>query len=115
MNQYNIVISTNESTVVAEYVSVYDNKGSYQGEAELEREFIRLLQTQGYEYIWIHDEKALIANLRVQLELLNNYSFSDVEWDRFFSECIASQNEGIVEKTRKMQTDHVQILRRDDG
>ncbi|MBT9146541.1 MAG: Type I restriction enzyme EcoR124II R protein [Syntrophomonadaceae bacterium] len=47
--------------------------------------------------------------------MLNNYTFSDAEWNRFFSECIASSNEGIVEKTRKIQTDHVQILRRDDG
>lgn len=115
MSQYNIVVSTNESTVVAEYVSVYDHTGAYQGEAKLEREFVRLLETQGYEYIKIHNEAALISNLRQQLELLNGYSFTDSEWQLFFEENIASQNEGIVEKTRKMQTDHVQILRRDDG
>lgn len=115
MSQYNIVVSSNESTVVAEYVSVYSAPGSYQGEAELEREFVRLLETQGYEYIQIHSEAALINNLRQQLELLNGYSFTDSEWQRFFEESIASQNEGIVEKTRKLQTDHVQILRRDDG
>ena len=115
MSLYNIVVSTSEATVVAEYAAKYDPSGAYQGEADLEREFIRLLQTQGYEYLRIHDEAALIANLRTQLELLNSYAFSDGEWNRFFSECIASSNEGIVEKTRKIQTDHVQILRRDDG
>ncbi len=47
--------------------------------------------------------------------MLNSYTFSDAEWNRFFAECIASSNEGIVEKTRKIQTDHVQILKRDDG
>ncbi len=115
MSLYNIVVSTNESTVVAEYVAEYSHSGSYQGEADLEREFIRLLETQGYEYLRIHDEAALVANLRKQIELLNSYIFSGAEWNRFFTESIASSNEGIVEKTRKIQTDHVQILRREDG
>ncbi|MFW0861565.1 MAG: type I restriction endonuclease subunit R [Dethiobacter sp.] len=115
MSLYNIVVSTNESTVVAEYVAEHSCSGSYQVEADLEREFIRLLETQGYEYLKIHDEAALVANLRKQLELLNSYTFSDAEWNRFFSECIASIKEGVVEKTRKIQTDHVRILRRDDG
>ena len=115
MSLYNIVVSSNESTVVAEYVAEYDHSGSYQSEAELEREFLRLLQAQGYEYLKVHDEAALIDNLRKQLTSLNGYAFSDSEWNRFFAECIANQNEGIVEKTRKIQTDHVQILKRDDG
>ena len=63
----------------------------------------------------IHDETSLISNLRKQLEALNRYVFSDGEWEQFFSGCIAGANEGIMEKTRKIQTDHVQILRRDDG
>ncbi len=115
MSTYNIVASTDESTVVAEYISEYSHSDVYQSEAKLELEFIRLLETQGYEYLAIHEESALVANLRHQLELLNNYAFSDTEWDRFFGECIASSNEGIVEKTRKIQTDHVQVLRCDDG
>ncbi|HBH13654.1 MAG TPA: hypothetical protein DDX29_11165 [Clostridiales bacterium] len=115
MSLYNIVVSSNESTVVAEYATQYNHSGAYQSEAELENEFIRLLQTQGYEYLLIHNEAALVANLRKQLELLNSYTFSDDEWNRFFKECIASSNEGIVEKTRKIQTDHVQILKRDDS
>ena len=115
MSSYNIVASTSESTVVAEYVAEYDRSGSYQSEADLERELIRMLETQGYEYLSLHNEEALIVNLRKQLESLNNYAFSDGEWDRFFSECIAGRNEGIVEKTRRIQTDHVQILRRDNG
>jgi type I restriction enzyme R subunit len=115
MSLYNIVVSTEEATVVSEYNAKYDHSGTYQSEAGLENEFIRLLQTQGYEYIKIHDEAALVANLRTQLELLNSYTFTNDEWNRFFNERIASSNEGIVEKTRKIQTDHVQILRRDDG
>lgn len=115
MSGFNIVVSTEESTVVAEYVSKYARSDAYQSEAELEHEFIRILQEQGYEYLKLRDESALVANLRKQLEILNNYSFSESEWKRFFSEIIANGNEGIVEKTRKIQTDHVQNLRRDDG
>lgn len=115
MSLYNVIVSSTESTVVAEYTARYDHSGSYQSEAALENEFIRVLQTQGYEYLRIHDEEALVSNLRKQMELLNSYTFSDNEWKRFFSECIASSNEGIVEKTKKIQMDHVQILKRDDG
>lgn len=115
MSLYNVVVSSNEATVVAEYQADYGRSDAYQSEAELERELIRLLQAQGYEYLLIHDEAALVANLRCQLEVLNDYSFSDAEWQRFFAESIASSNEGIVEKTRKLQTDHVQNLKRDDG
>ena len=74
-----------------------------------------MLTVQGYEYLTIHDEAALVANLRRQLELLNDYTFSDAEWERFFKDCIASANEGIMEKTRKIQSDHVQVLRQDNG
>ena len=115
MSQYNIVASTDESTVVAEYDAVYGSAAEYQSEADLEREFIHLLSGQGYEYLSINNEAALIANLRRQLETLNSITFSNGEWDRFFGECIASQSEGIAEKTRKIQDDHVQILKRDDG
>lgn len=115
MSLYNMVASTNENTVVAEYIPEYSPSGSYQSEFQLEQEFIRILQTQGYEYLRIHDEASLLANLRKQLELLNNYSFSDAEWKWFFEKCVAGANDGIIEKTRRIQTDHVQVLKRDDG
>jgi len=115
MSTYNIVAATNESTVVAEYIPDTYRVVDYQSEAALEKDFINRLCGQGYEYINIINESALIANLRRQLELLNNFTFSDAEWDRFFTQNIAGANEGIVEKTRKIQDDHVQILKRDDG
>lgn len=115
MSSYHIVAATEESTVVAEYTPEASRSDAYQSEAALEREFIRLLTAQGYDYLTIHNEGALIANLRRQLEILNDYTFSDDEWARFFKECIAGRHEGIVEKTRRIQTDHVQILRRDNG
>jgi type I restriction enzyme R subunit len=115
MTTYNLIAATDESTVVAEYAAVYRTAADYQSEADLEREFIRLLSGQGYEVLTIHNEAALIENLRRQLEALNAITFTSGEWERFFAECIASQSEGIVEKTRKIQDDHVQILKRDDG
>lgn len=115
MSKYNLVMETNNSTVVAEYESLKRKSDSYQSEAALEKEFIRMLQEQGYDYLEIHDADTLIKNLRNQLELLNNYNFSDSEWERFFNNCIANNNDGIVEKTRKIQEDHVQVLKKDDG
>ena len=115
MSTYNIVSCTDESTVVSEYTTDRASSDSYQSEAELEREFVHLLSGQGYEFLTINNEAALIANLRQQLEALNGITFSNDEWERFFNECIASTNECIVEKTRKIQDDHVQILKRDDG
>jgi len=112
---YNIIASTEEATVVAEYTSQYVRPERYQSEAELEQEFIKHLVGQGYEYLDIHSEVELINNLRKQLESLNDYKFSDNEWDIFFATCIANANEGIVEKTRKIQDDYIQILKRDDG
>ena len=115
MPYFNIVASTSENTVVTEYEPVKARSNSYQSEGELEKEFIRMLTQQGYEYLKIHTEKDLIFNLRSQLERLNAYKFSETEWDRFFNNSIANQNEGIVEKTRKIQEDNVQVLKRDDG
>lgn len=115
MSTYNIVASTNQSTVVSEYIPDEKRATAYQSEAELENEFIRLLTTLGYEYIKINNEAELIKNLRLQLERLNNFSFLDSEWNRFYKERIASSNDGIVEKTKKIQVDYVQEFRCDDG
>lgn len=115
MSTYNIIASTDECTVVTEYTSTTKRSEAYQTEAALEGEFIKQIQSQGYDYINIDNEDALISNLRIQLEKLNDYHFSDEEWKRFFNEILASSNDGIVEKTRKIQQDHVQILRKDDG
>ena len=113
--RYDPIVVSAESTVVAEYVSETADEAAYQSEAALEREFIGVLQSQAYEYLPLTSEAELIANLRLQLEALNGIVFSDAEWERFFREKIAGANEGPVEKTVRVQEDHVQILRRDDG
>lgn len=115
MSYYNIIAQTTESTVVTEYKSNSTRADAYQSEAELEKEFIRLLGEQSYEYLPIHKEADLIANLRKKLEELNDYVFTDSEWEQFFNNCIAGQNDGIVEKTRRIQDDHIQVLHRDNG
>ena len=115
MSSFNIIAATTENTVVTSYEPVKNRSDSYQSEAALEREFMHLLTQQGYEYLPIHQEADLIANLRCQLEALNGYPFTDGEWERLFSDAIANPNEHIVEKTRKIQEDFVQVLRRDDG
>ena len=112
---YNMLISTLESTVVTEYVKEDMPVYTYQSEADLEREFIKNLQNQGYEYLIIHNEKELIANLKDKLEKLNNIIFSENEWERFFKEKIANKNESIVEKTRTIQEDYIKNFTRDNG
>lgn len=115
MSTYNLIASDDQCTVVSEYIPETKRSDAYQNEAALEEEFIRMLRSQGYEYITLDDEDDLVANLRTQLEILNDIRFSDSEWKRFFVECIASANDGIVEKTNRIQVDNVQILRRDNG
>ena len=112
---YNMLISTLESTVVTEYIREDIPAYSYQSEADLEREFIKNLQNQGYEYLSIHNEKELIANLKDKLEKLNNIIFSEKEWERFFKEKIANKNESIIEKTRTIQEDYIKSFTRDNG
>ena len=115
MNQYNVVVQSEESTVLAEYISQGKRAESYQSEADLEREFIKLLGELGYEYLPVHTEAELIINLRKKLEELNDYQFSESEWEQFFGNCIAGKNDGIVEKTRRIQEDYIQVLHRDNG
>ena len=115
MTAYNVVASSDDSTVVSEYTPEQSESSKYQSEAELEKEFIELLGRQGYSYLPIHSESELIDNLRTQIEKLNDFQFSDNEWDRFFNDVLANTNEGIVEKTRIIQQNNVQVLKRDDG
>ncbi|MBQ7502120.1 type I restriction endonuclease subunit R [bacterium] len=111
----NIVALSNESTVVTEYIPEQRQSTQYQSEADLEEEFIKMLVEQGYERLCIHSEPELIANLRRQLELLNNYDFTESEWQSFFKNYLANPNDGIVQKTRTVQDDCVKVLRREDG
>ena len=112
---YNIIAENENYTIVSDYQAICRKSDKYQTEAQLEKEFIKTLTEQGYDYLPIHKEKDLVENLRVQLQKLNNYTFTDSEWERFFNDVIANPNEGIEAKTTKIQEDHIQILKRDTG
>ena len=112
---YELVASTNDATVLFEYTPNTVRSDAYQSEEALENSFITQLCKLGYGRLLINCEADLINNLRSQLEKLNNYTFSDSEWKRFFEHNIANQNDGIVEKTKKIQEDCIQVLKRDDG
>ena len=114
--QYDIVSQNTQSTVVSHYEkpSVVCET-SYQSEQDLERDLIERLQRQGYEYLPIHQEAELVANLRRQIERLNAYQFTDGEWQRFFKTEIANEGKGIEDKAFTIQQDPVKTLRLDDG
>ncbi|MFA6184355.1 MAG: type I restriction endonuclease subunit R [Parcubacteria group bacterium] len=115
--KYNLVAQNPESTVVGLYIPNGDllRDANYQSEADLERAFIKQLETQAYEYLRITSEDELVLNLRQQLEKLNNFTFSDTEWEKFFVSTIANPNQNIEEKTATIQEDSTKILDRDDG
>ncbi|MCD8563421.1 MAG: type I restriction endonuclease subunit R [Candidatus Pacebacteria bacterium] len=114
-NKYNLVAENTQSTVVAEYVSDVKRVSQYQSEDALEKAFIQQLESQAYEYLNITSENDLILNLRKQLEKLNSYTFSDTEWERFFTSELANPNQSIEEKTATIQEDSTKILNKDDG
>jgi len=115
LDKIKVIVQQNESTVVSEYKSKVERQKEYQSESDLELQLIDQLKSQGYEFLKIHDNQGLIDNLRFQLEKLNNYRFSDNEWKIFFESYIDNPNEGIVEKTRKIQEDYIYNLGLDNG
>jgi len=114
-NKYNLVAENSQSTVVTEYTQDKKRAEHYQGEAELERAFIEQLKSQAYEYVALTSEDDLVLNLRKQLEKLNDFVFTDSEWDQFFESEIANPNQSIAEKTTTIQEDYIKNLTHDDG
>jgi len=110
-----LIAENSLSTVAAEYKSIFEREGQYQSEAALEAEFIRILQAQGYEYLPIKTEKDLLANLRAQMELLNEYRFSDYEWREFCHSYLLNKNDGVLEKTDKIQQNSLYELKDESG
>ena len=113
--QYKVMVDTDEFTVMSEFKPDQSNATGYQSEAQLEDGLIRILQSQGYEYLSIDSEGALIANLRRQIESLNGLTFTDREWRTVCQRYLIRPGETIVEKARRVQEDHVFELTRDDG
>ena len=115
MDKISLISENDNSTVLAEYKPLDRVATSFQSESALEKELINTLVEEGYEYLSIHSENELILNLRNQLEKLNNYQFTDGEWDFFFSKVIANKNDYIIEKTRLIQEDYKQEITLDSG
>lgn len=109
------VAVTDTSTVIASYVADGKSATGYQSEAALEEAFINQLTSQAYEHADIRTPEAMRDNLRLKLEELNEYAFTDSEWETFYRSEIANPSAGIVEKTRTIQVDHEKNLIRDDG
>lgn len=112
---FDVMAFGGQATVCSALPKQQRRSSAYQSEAQLENAFVKQLCRQGYERLVVSSEEELIANLRTQLEALNRIGFSDKEWTRLFKGWIAADNDGIVEKTRRIQRDHVYALRMDDG
>lgn len=115
MSSLNIMSENDNSTVLSEYTGLNRVVTTFQSEDTLEKELINTLIEQGYERLNINSEEELIINLRRQLEKLNNYHFTDGEWNYLFTKVIANKNDYIIEKTRLIQEDYKQELTLDSG
>ena len=115
MSSIGLISENDNSTVLTEYTGLNRVATSFQSEDALEKELIKTLVEQGYERLNINSEDELILNLRIQLEKLNNYQFTDGEWDSFFTKIIANKNDYIIEKTRLIQEDYKQEITLDSG
>ncbi|QHI94959.1 HsdR family type I site-specific deoxyribonuclease [Aristophania vespae] len=109
------IAETNQFIVLDRYISEKQTDGSYQSEADLERELLHDLEQQGYERINLKSQDDMLANVRTQLQQLNNVSFTDKEWMRFVGEYLDKPSENIVDKTRKLHDDYIYDFIFDDG
>lgn len=102
--------------VLDKYTSDWTAADHYQSEAELERELIKDLRNQGYEFLPdLTSQKAMLANVRVRLEELNKVSFTPAEWQRFVLTYLDSPSDGMIDKTRKVHDDYIHDFVFDDG
>ena len=117
MTQYKTIAESNHFIVLDQYKKfVEEPNAGYQTEGNLEREFIRDLQAQGYEYLQgLNNHDDLIKNLRAQLQRLNNVVFSDAEWRRFLEEYLDKPSDSLIEKTRKIHDDYIYDFVFDNG
>ena len=116
MIDYKVIAESKNFIVLDQYTQEWKVAESYQSESDLEREFIQDLQNQGYEYLpSLNAPEALLANLRVQLQTLNNVQFLDGEWLHFVEAWLDKPSDGIVEKTRKIHDDYIHDFVFDDG
>ncbi|MCL4556386.1 MAG: type I restriction endonuclease subunit R [Gammaproteobacteria bacterium] len=116
MTDYTPIAESNNFIVLDSYKKEWKVAESYQSEGDLEREFIQDLVNQGYEYLTnLNTPETLLANVRVQLQVLNKVQFTEGEWLRFVETWLDKPSDGIVEKTRKIHDDYIHDFVFDDG
>ncbi len=119
MSTYKTIAEANNFIILEEYIKhkiLGEQPQTYQTEAGLEREFIEDLVNQGYEYVPdLTTPAAMLANVRVQLQRLNNMTFTDAEWSRFCEEYLDKASDNMVDKTRKIHDNHIYDFVFDDG
>ena len=119
MTQYNTIAELQNFIVLDSYTKnflINEPPAGYQSEAALEHELIKDLQGQGYEYLPnLVTPEALLANVRKQLQTLNNVAFTDAEWKRFLDEYLDKSSDSITDRTRKIQDDYIYDFVFDDG
>ncbi len=116
MTEYKTIAESKNFIVLDKYTKEWLVAESYQSESDLERELISDLRNQGYEYLPnLNEPDAMLANVRVQLQALNNVQFSNGEWLRFVESWLDKPSDGIVEKTRKIHDDYIHDFVFDDG
>ena len=116
MNNYKTIAESNNFIVLDEYITEWEANDRYQSEAELERELIQDLRNQGYEFVPdLTSQSAMLANVRVQLQTLNNVVFTESEWRRFTEQYLDNPSDTIVDKTRKIHIDYICDFTFDDG
>ena len=115
MSNIGLISENDNSTVLAEYTVLNKTATHYQSEDALEKELINTLVELGYERLTINSEEELILNLRKQLEKLNDYTFTDSEWENLFTTILANPNDYIIEKTRLIQEDYIKTIKLEDG
>lgn len=119
MSQYKTIAESNNFIVLDKFTKhfeVNEAPAVYQTEAALEKEFIQDLINQGYENPTnLNTLESMLANVRVQLQSLNNVEFSDGEWSRFVEEYLDKPSDNLVEKTRKIHDNYIYDFVFDDG
>ena len=101
--------------ILANYEEIDQVQEAYQSEKELEDRMIRDLESQGYERFYGKTSEELYKNLKIQIERLNKVAFTDKEWERFLVEYLDCPNDGMIEKTRKIQENYIYDFIFDDG
>lgn len=116
MKEYKTIAESNSFIVLDKYTKCSQVNEGYQSEYDLEREFIEDLESQGYEYLRdLNTHEKMLANVRVQLQILNNMQFLDSEWQRFVIEFLDKPSDNSIDKTRKIHNDYIYDFVFDDG